>query len=55
MQLIKEGREVLEDVARDPEAKVIEGLISYELDEPSLDYFFLIGANLEEQERSKLI
>ena len=54
MHLIEEEEEVLEDVGRDPEAKVVEDLIHYELDEPSLDRFFLMGANLKEQERIEL-
>ena len=40
VQLIEE-HEVLEDVGRDPEAKVVEDLIRYELDEPSSDRFVL--------------
>ena len=40
-QLIKAKQEVLEDVGREPRAKVMEDLICYELDEPSLDRFFL--------------
>ena len=36
-------------------AKVVEDLIRYELDEPSLNRFFLTSANLEERERTKLI
>ena len=55
VQLIEEEHEVLEDVEWDPEAKVVEDLIRYELDEPSSDRFFLIGANLEERERTELI
>ncbi|GFY88741.1 hypothetical protein Acr_06g0006810 [Actinidia rufa] len=35
VQLVKEEHEVLEDVGRNPEAKVVEDLIRYELDEPS--------------------
>ena len=46
--LIKEEHKVLEDVERDLETKVVEDLICYELDEPSLDRFFLIGVTLEE-------
>ena len=46
VQLIDEEQDVLEDVGRDPEAKVVEDLIRYELDEPSSDHFFLTGANL---------
>ncbi|GFS36525.1 hypothetical protein Acr_00g0046500 [Actinidia rufa] len=55
VQLIEEEREVLEDVGRDPKAKVAEDLICYELDEPSSNRFFLTGANLEERERTELI
>ena len=55
MQLIKEKHEVLEDVGRNPEAKVVEYLICYDQDEPSSDCFFLFGENLEEQERIELI
>ena len=54
VQLI-EKREVLEDVGREPEVKVVEDLIRYELEEPSSDRFFLTGTNLEEQERTELI
>ncbi|GFY99310.1 uridine kinase-like 4 [Actinidia rufa] len=42
VQLIEKEREFLEDVGRDPEAKVVEDLIHYELEEPSSDRFFLI-------------
>ncbi|GFS32686.1 hypothetical protein Acr_00g0024030 [Actinidia rufa] len=52
VQLIKKEQKVLEDVGRDPEAKVVEDLIRYEL---SLDRFFLMGANLEERKRTELI
>ena len=55
IQLIEEEHEVLEDVGKDPEARVVEDLIFYELDEPSSDHFFLINANLEERERTELI
>ena len=55
VQLIKEEQEVLEDVVRDPEAKVMEGLIRCKLYEPSSDCFFLTGVTLEERERTKLI
>ena len=55
VKLIEEEHKVLKDVGRDPEAKVVEDLICYELDEPSSDCFFLIGANLEEQKRTELI
>ena len=55
VQLIGEKQEVLEDVGWDLKAKVKEDLMPYELDKPSSDYFFLTGANLEEQERTELI
>ena len=48
VQLIEEEHEVLEDVRRNPKAKVMEDLIRYELDEPSSDRFFLTCAHLEE-------
>ncbi|GFZ08576.1 hypothetical protein Acr_20g0003840 [Actinidia rufa] len=35
VQMVEEDIEVLEDVGRDPEAKVIEELVRYELDEPT--------------------
>ncbi|GFZ07044.1 hypothetical protein Acr_18g0012140 [Actinidia rufa] len=55
VQLVEEEHEVLEDVGRDLKAKVVEDLIRYELDEPSLDCFFLAGANLKEREKTELI
>ncbi|XP_057505216.1 uncharacterized protein LOC130788530 [Actinidia eriantha] len=55
VQMVEEDIEVLEDVGRDPEAKVIEELVRYELDEPSSDRFFLIGLDLNECERTELI
>ena len=55
VQLIEAEQEVLEDIGRDPEAKVMEDLIHYEPDEPSLDRFFLMGDNLEERERTEII
>ena len=57
VQLIEKEHNVLEDIGRDPKAKVVEDLIYYELDEPSLDHFFLTGANLnlEERKRTKFI
>ena len=55
VQLVEEEHEFLEDVGRNLEAKVVEDLICYELDELSLDRFFLTGANLKEGERTKLI
>ncbi|XP_057490953.1 uncharacterized protein LOC130776722 [Actinidia eriantha] len=55
VQMVEEDIEVLEDVGRDPKAKVIEELVGYELDEPSLDRLFLIESDLNECERTKLI
>ena len=55
VQLIEKEHKVLEDVRRNPKAKVVEDLIRYKLDEPSLDHFFLIGENLEEREKTELI
>ena len=55
MLLIEEEQEVLEDVERDPRAKVVEDLIRFELDEQSSNRFFLTGENLEERERTELI
>ena len=55
VQMVEEDIEMLEDVGRDPETKVIEDLMRYELDEPSSDRFFLIGSNLNECERDELI
>ncbi|GFS44377.1 hypothetical protein Acr_00g0089970 [Actinidia rufa] len=55
VQLIEEEREVLESVGRDPEAKVVEDLIHYELDKPTTDRFFLISTNLEKRDRTELI
>ncbi|GFS40182.1 hypothetical protein Acr_00g0066980 [Actinidia rufa] len=55
VQMIEEDIEVLEDVGRDPETKVIEELVRYELDEPGSDRFFLVGSDLNECERTELI
>ena len=55
VQLVEEEREILEDVRREPKAKVMENMIHYELNEPSSNHFFLTGANLEERERTELI
>ncbi|GFZ21894.1 hypothetical protein Acr_29g0010560 [Actinidia rufa] len=55
VQMIEEDIEVLEDVGRDPEVKVIEELVRYELDEPGPDRFFLVGSDLNECERTELI
>ena len=48
MKLIGKEHEVLDDVRRDPKAKVVEDLIRYELDEPSSNRLFLSSANLKE-------
>ena len=55
MQLIEEEHEVLEDIGRNPEAKVMKDLIQYKLDDPRSDCFFLTSANLEDRERNELI
>ncbi|GFZ02352.1 hypothetical protein Acr_15g0009600 [Actinidia rufa] len=55
VQIIEEDIEVMEDMGRDSEAKVIEELVRYELDDPSSDRFFLVGLDLKEFERSELI
>ncbi|GFS40078.1 hypothetical protein Acr_00g0066580 [Actinidia rufa] len=55
VKLIEEHHKVLEDIGRDLEAKVVEDLICYKLDEPSFDCFFFTGANLEERERTELV
>ena len=47
VQLSEEEHEVSKDVGRDPNAKVVEDLIRYELDESSLDRFFLNSTNLD--------
>ena len=47
VQVIKEEHEVLDDIGRDPKAKIVEDRIRYELDELSLDHFFLTSANWE--------
>ncbi|GFZ14402.1 hypothetical protein Acr_24g0005920 [Actinidia rufa] len=52
VQMVEEDIEVLEDVGRDLEAKVIEELVCYELDEPSSDRFFLTGPGTEPIETS---
>ena len=46
VRLVEMEWEVLEDVGRIPEAKVVVDLVRYDLDEPRLDCFFLTGANL---------
>ena len=50
VQIIKAKQQVLEDVRRDPRAKVMDVL-----DEPSSYRFFPTRANLEERERTELI
>ena len=35
MQLVEEEREILKNIYRTPEAKIVEDLIHYKLDEPS--------------------
>ena len=46
---VEEEQEVLEDVSRTPEAKVMKELVRYDLDELSLDSFFLNDSNLKER------
>ncbi|GFZ10852.1 hypothetical protein Acr_22g0002500 [Actinidia rufa] len=55
MQLVEKEREVLEDVSKVPKDKVVEDLVHYELDEPSLGRLFLVGSNMKERERTELI
>ncbi|GFY95617.1 hypothetical protein Acr_10g0010020 [Actinidia rufa] len=55
VQMVEEEMEVLEYFGRTSEAKVMENLMHYNLDEPSSDCFFLTCSNLMEQERTKLI
>ena len=50
VQLIEEEYKVPEDIGKDPEAKVLEELILFELDEPSSDRVFLTDGNLEKRE-----
>ncbi|GFZ11580.1 hypothetical protein Acr_22g0009780 [Actinidia rufa] len=54
VQMVDEKWAVLEDVGKTLEAKVMEDLIRYELNEPSSDRFFLTSANLKEQERTEV-
>ena len=44
---VEEERKVLENVGRNPKAKVVEDLICYELNEQSLNRYFLIGSNVK--------
>ena len=55
VKLVEEEREILEDVSRASKAKVMEDQICYELGETSLDLYFLVGSNMKERERTKLI
>ena len=55
MQLDEKEREVLEDIGRIPEAKVVEDVMCYYLNVPRSDHFFLTGSNLKKQERIELI
>ena len=55
VHLVKEELEVLKDVGRILENKGMEDLIRYKLNEPSSNYFFLMGTNLKERERTELI
>ncbi|GFS46047.1 ovate family protein 13 [Actinidia rufa] len=50
VQLVEQEHEVLEDVDRNPKAKVVDDLMHYELDEPSSDRFFLTGHALRTEE-----
>ncbi|GFY96809.1 hypothetical protein Acr_11g0011150 [Actinidia rufa] len=49
VQLVKEEHEVLKNVERNLEAKVVKDLVHFKLDEPSSDHFFLTGANLKNE------
>ncbi|GFZ09869.1 hypothetical protein Acr_21g0004680 [Actinidia rufa] len=53
VQMIEEDIEVLKDVGRDPEAKVIKELVRYELDELGSNRFFLVGPEIPRQIQSK--
>ena len=55
VQFMEEERELLKDVSRTPKDKVVNDLISYELDEQSLDHYFLVSSNLKEREKIELI
>ena len=48
VQFVDKEKEVLEYVGRIPNDKGVEDLVSYDLDEPSLDRFFLVGSNMRE-------
>ena len=55
VQLVEEELKLLEDVIKNSKDKVVENLICYELDEPSLDRFLLTCPNLKKWERIELI
>ena len=55
VKMVEEENEVLEDVGKTPEAKVLEDLMRFDLDKPSLDPFFLTGSSLIERERTMFI
>ncbi|GFZ19863.1 hypothetical protein Acr_28g0005680 [Actinidia rufa] len=55
VQLVEEERKILEDASRTSEDKVIKDLIRYELDELSLNYYYLVGSNMKQRERIELI
>ena len=44
---MEEDREVIKDVGRTSEAKVVGDLILYDLDEPCSDRYFLVGSNMK--------
>ena len=48
--MVEEERKFLEDVGRTPYTKVMEDLICYELNELSLNHFFLVGSNVRQRE-----
>ena len=55
VQLVEEERELLEDVGRALESKVVKDVIRYELNEPSSRCYSLIGSNMKERQRTELI
>ena len=55
VQLVEAETKLLKDFGKPPEAKVVEDLIRYELDELSSDRYFLIISNLKERQRIELI
>ena len=52
---MEEEREVLEDIGRISEPKIMEKLVHYKLNDPNSDCYFLIGLNMKEHERTELI